>query len=144
MTEVIHTHAASACAHSGAWPGMKTRSDSHELREGGSAGTGQMGAGIAQVAAAAGHTVLVADVSREVAEKARAGIARRLGAAVEKGKMDRATADAVLGRLHPVGSVAEFKDVSIAIEAVAENVELKLKLFRELDAAAPPDAILAS
>jgi 3-hydroxybutyryl-CoA dehydrogenase len=103
-----------------------------------------MGAGIAQVAATAGHTVFLADVGLEVAAKGRAGIARRLGGAVEKGKMDRATADAVLGRLHPVGSVADLKDVGIAIEAVAENVELKLKLFRELDGATPPDAILAS
>src|SRR5262249_11684806 len=107
-------------------------------------GAGQMGAGIAQVAAAAGHTVFLADVSLEAAEKGGAGIARRLGGAVEKGKMERATADAVLGRLHPVASVAHWKDVGIAIEAVAENVELKLRLFRDLDEATPPDAILAS
>jgi 3-hydroxybutyryl-CoA dehydrogenase len=107
-------------------------------------GTGQMGSGIAQVAAAAGHTVLLADVSREVAQKAWAGVAQRLTGAVEKGKMDRAAADGILGRLHPVASLAEFKDVGIAIEAVAENVELKLRVFRDLDAATPPAAILAS
>jgi 3-hydroxybutyryl-CoA dehydrogenase len=107
-------------------------------------GTGQMGAGIAQVAAAAGHTVLMADVSREVAEKARTGIAKRLAGTVEKGKLDRATADGILGRLRPVASIADLSDVGIAIEAVAENVELKLKLFRELDAATLPDALLAS
>jgi 3-hydroxybutyryl-CoA dehydrogenase len=103
-----------------------------------------MGSGIAQMAATAGHTVLMADVGREVVEKAKAGIARRLGSTVEKGKLDRATADGILGRLQPVASVADFRDVGIAIEAVAENVELKLKLFRDLDAATPPDAILAS
>jgi 3-hydroxybutyryl-CoA dehydrogenase len=107
-------------------------------------GAGQMGAGIAQVAATAGHTVFLADVSREVAEKGKAGITRRLGDAVEKGKIDRATADAVLGRVLPVASLADWKDVSIAIEAVAEDIELKLKMFRELDAATPPDAILAT
>jgi 3-hydroxybutyryl-CoA dehydrogenase len=107
-------------------------------------GAGQMGAGIAQVAAAAGHAVLMADVGREVVEKARAGIARRLGGAMEKGKMDRATADGILGRLRPVDSVADFGDVGIAIEAVAESVELKLRLFRELAETTPPDAILAS
>src|SRR5262249_27011206 len=101
-------------------------------------GAGQMGAGIAQVAATAGHTVVLADVNREVVEKGRAGIARRLDGAVEKGKMDRATANAILGRLHPVGSIGEVRNVGIAIEAVTENVELKLKLFRELDAATPP------
>ena len=107
-------------------------------------GTGQMGAGIAQVAAAAGHSVFLADINRETAEKGKAGIARRLGGAVEKGKMDRAAADTLLGRLHPVASVADFKDVDIAIEAVAEDIELKRKLFRELDAAAPPAAFLVS
>ncbi|HKI34132.1 MAG TPA: 3-hydroxybutyryl-CoA dehydrogenase [Gemmataceae bacterium] len=107
-------------------------------------GAGQMGAGIAQVAAAAGHDVLMADVALEVVQKARAGMAQRLAGAVEKGKMDRATADGILGRVRPVASVADFRNVGIAIEAVAEKVELKLKLFRELDAAAPPDAILAS
>jgi 3-hydroxybutyryl-CoA dehydrogenase len=107
-------------------------------------GAGQMGAGIAQAAAAAGHTVFLADVNREAAEKGRAAVARRLGGAIEKGKMERATADGVLSRLRPVDSVGDFRDVGVAIEAVAENVELKLKLFRELDAAAPPNAILAS
>ena len=107
-------------------------------------GAGQMGAGIAQVAAAAGHDVLMADVSREVVEKASVGMARRLTSILEKGKMNRATADGILGRVRPVASAAEFKDVGMVIEAVAENVELKLKLFRELDAATPPRAILAS
>jgi 3-hydroxybutyryl-CoA dehydrogenase len=107
-------------------------------------GVGQMGAGIAQVAAATGHKVLMADVSREVVEKAKAGIARRLAGAVEKGKMDRTSADATLSRLHPVASITELKDVGLAIEAVAENIELKLRLFRDLDVATPPDAILAS
>ncbi len=107
-------------------------------------GAGQMGAGIAQVAAAAGHTVRLADVSREVAEKAKAGIARRLGGAVEKGKLDRAAAADALARLHPAGSVAELRDADLVIEAVAENVELKLRVFRDLDAATRPEAILAS
>ena len=107
-------------------------------------GTGQMGAGIAQVAAAAGHTVLLADVSRELAEKAKAAISQRLASAVDKGKMDQASADGILNRLLPVESIADFKVVDLAIEAVAENVELKLKIFRHLDVAAPPHAILAS
>jgi len=107
-------------------------------------GTGQMGAGIAQVAAAAGHTVLLADISREVVDSAKAAIGQRLTSAVNKGKMDRAAADGILNRLLPVQSVADFKMVDLAIEAVAENVELKLKIFRDLDIAAAPRAILAS
>ena len=107
-------------------------------------GTGQMGAGIAQVAAAAGHTVLPADLGRELAEKAKAAIGQRLASAVDKGKMDRASVDGILNRLLPVESIADFKVVDLAIEAVAENVELKLRIFRDLDVAAPPHAILAS
>src|SRR5262249_49671161 len=107
-------------------------------------GTGQMGTGIAQVAAAAGHAVLLADVDREVAEKAKADIAQRLAGAVNKGKMDRAAVDGILSRLLPVESVADFKVVDLAIEAVAENVELKLKTFRDLDRVTPTHAVLAS
>jgi 3-hydroxybutyryl-CoA dehydrogenase len=107
-------------------------------------GCGQMGAGIAQVAAAAGHTVLLADVGRQVAEKARDAIGQRLAIAVQKGKIDRASVDGILNRLLPVQSVTDFKGVDLVIEAVAEDVELKLKIFRELDAATPPRTILAS
>jgi 3-hydroxybutyryl-CoA dehydrogenase len=114
------------------------------LEKVGVVGAGQMGGGIAQVAAAAGHLVLLADVNKEVAQKACAGIGQRLAQAVEKGKLDRATADGILGRLQPVASLTDFKEVGIVIEAVAENVELKLRIFRDLDAATPPAAILAS
>ncbi|MDD5309590.1 MAG: 3-hydroxybutyryl-CoA dehydrogenase [Deltaproteobacteria bacterium] len=107
-------------------------------------GTGQMGAGICQVAAAAGHTVLMADISKEIADKSRAAIGKRLEKAVEKGKMEKAALDALMGRLVAVSSVAELKDVDIAIEAATENVDLKLKLFKSLDDACKPEAILAS
>jgi len=107
-------------------------------------GTGQMGAGIAQVAAEAGLRVLMADINREVAEKGKAGIAKLLGKAVEKGKIDAARRDAVLARLEPVDSVAAFQEVDLAIEAATENIELKLKLFRGMDDACPARAVLAT
>jgi len=107
-------------------------------------GTGQMGAGIAQVAAEAGLRVLMADLNREIAEKGKAGIARLLGKAVEKGKLDAARRDAVLARLEPQDSVAAFREVDLAIEAATENIELKLKLFRGLDEACPERAVLAT
>ena len=107
-------------------------------------GTGQMGAGICQVAAAAGCAVYMADINLEIVNKARAGIEKRLAKAVEKGKLDQAAADATMANLHPVESVADFKDVDIAIEAATENIDLKLKLFKSLDAACKPEAILAS
>jgi len=107
-------------------------------------GTGQMGAGIAQVSAAAGHTVFLADVNRELVERARTAIGQRLESAVQKGKLDRASVDGILQRLLPVQSFADFKSVDLTIEAVAENVDLKLKIFRDLDAVVPPDGILVT
>jgi 3-hydroxybutyryl-CoA dehydrogenase len=107
-------------------------------------GAGQMGAGIAEVAAAAGHEVLVADVAREVVEKAKAGIAERLRRAVEKGKSTRTAANRVLEHIQPIAALSELRDMDIVIEAVAENLELKLRIFRELDEAMQPQASLAS
>jgi 3-hydroxybutyryl-CoA dehydrogenase len=107
-------------------------------------GTGQMGAGIAQVAAAAGHQVLIADMNVDLAVHAKNGIAQRLSILVDKGKLAKQAADEILFRLVPVASVNDLKKAGIIIEAVTENVELKVRLFRELDSAAPPEAILAS
>jgi len=107
-------------------------------------GTGQMGAGIAQVAAASGCKVLMADLNLEIVEKAKAGIAKRLGKAVEKGKMEQAAADGILANLVPVASVSDFKDVEIAIEAATENIDLKLKLFKNMDEICKKEAILAT
>ena len=115
-----------------------------EFKKIGVLGTGQMGAGICQVAAAAGCHVYMADLNLQICEKAKADIGKRLGKAVEKGKMLEAEMDKILGNLHPVASVAEFKDADIAIEAATESIELKLKLFRGLDEACGPNAILAS
>ena len=107
-------------------------------------GTGQMGAGICQVAAAAGYDVVMSDINLEIAEKGKAGIAKRLDKAVSKGKMDEAAKDAILGRLTPVESMAAFKDVDLAVEAATEAMELKLKLFKAMDDACPEGAILAT
>ncbi len=107
-------------------------------------GAGQMGAGIAQVAAAAGRTVLLADVNIDIVNKGKAGIEKRLNKLVGRGKLDKDKAEAILSRLIPVESLAEFKDVDIAIEAATENVKLKLELFKQLDEVCKPDAILAS
>lgn len=107
-------------------------------------GSGQMGAGIAQVAAAAGHSVLIADVNLDLTEHAKNGIAQRLLILVDKGKMDKSTADGIISQFRPVASIGALKEAGIVIEAVSENTELKLKLFRELDSAVRPDAILAS
>ncbi|HMY21551.1 MAG TPA: 3-hydroxyacyl-CoA dehydrogenase NAD-binding domain-containing protein, partial [Polyangium sp.] len=107
-------------------------------------GAGQMGRGIAQVAAAAGVEVVLCDASLELAEKGKAQIAAILGKQAEKGKISQDEVNAQVGRITPAGAIADFSSVDIAVEAATENVDLKLQLFRAADAALPKDAILAS
>jgi len=107
-------------------------------------GAGQMGGGIAQVAAQTGYEVKLADVDLAHAERGKAKIAKGLDRLVSKGKIDEARKTEVLGRITPVDSVAGFGAVQIAIEAATENIELKKKLFKQIDEVAPQGAILAS
>lgn len=107
-------------------------------------GAGQMGAGIAQVAAQTGYSVLLADVSQERAEAGKAGIVKQLGRLVEKGKLTAEVRDEVAARITAVVGAAGLAPADLLIEAATENIELKKKLFRELDQAARPGAILAS
>jgi len=107
-------------------------------------GAGQMGAGIAHIGAVAGYDVALADVSLERAEAGKAGIAKRLGRAVEKGKLSAEERDAALARITPVVGPQGLATCDIAIEAATENIDLKRKLFTALDEACKPGCILAS
>ncbi len=107
-------------------------------------GAGQMGGGIAQVAAAAGYDVRLCDASLELAQKGLAKIDAILQKQVEKGKMDAAAKTALVARIKPVDSPAAFKGCDLAIEAATENLDLKLKLFKQCDEALEPNAYLAS
>ena len=107
-------------------------------------GAGQMGSGIAQVCAAAGHTVLLTDVDAQAIARGRAAIARSLARLVEKGRLDQRGAQDVAGRVTAQAAIGGQLDATIAIEAASENVALKLEIFQQLDAALPPAAILAS
>lgn len=106
-------------------------------------GAGQMGAGIAQVAAQSGHAVLLHDRSAELIARGIAGIEKNLARAVEKGRLDAAGRDAVLARIERTPAIEKL-DCDLAIEAATEALEIKLELFRRLDAATPANAILAS
>jgi 3-hydroxybutyryl-CoA dehydrogenase len=102
-----------------------------------------MGAGIAQVAAQSGHTVLLNDRAQEYIARGLSTITKNLDRSVEK---DRLTAEAradVLARVIPTGAIASL-DVDLAVEAATEHLETKLELFRTLDAQCAPRAILAS
>jgi 3-hydroxybutyryl-CoA dehydrogenase len=107
-------------------------------------GAGQMGGGIAQVAATAGFQVLLADASQEIAAKGRAKIEAILAKQVEKGKLPADQKDAIVRRIEPVAGPAAFGACDLVVEAATENVELKLRLFRQCDEAMKPGAILAS
>ncbi len=107
-------------------------------------GGGQMGAGIAEVAAKGGTDVKVMEVNAELAERSLARVTRSLDKAVERGKLDPAARDETLARVTFTTDLATFDDRQLAIEAVTENESLKLDIFRTLDAVMPAEAMLAS
>lgn len=107
-------------------------------------GAGQMGAGIAQVSAAAGYRVLLGDVSYERAEAGKAGIAKQLARAVDKEKIDAAMRDATLGRIECVGDVSAMAPCDLVIEAATEREEIKRAIFADVGKVLREDAILAS
>jgi 3-hydroxybutyryl-CoA dehydrogenase len=106
-------------------------------------GAGQMGSGIAQVAAAAGHDVLLNDRTEDLIARGVAGIEKNLARSVEKGRISAEDRTALLGRIRATPRI-ENLDVDLAIEAATEALETKLELFRALDAATPERAVLAS
>jgi 3-hydroxybutyryl-CoA dehydrogenase len=106
-------------------------------------GAGQMGAGIAHVAAQSGHDVLLADRADEFVARGISTVTKNLNRGVEKGRMTEAQRDEVLGRIAPITSLTDL-DVDLAIEAASEHLETKLELFRTLDRECAPRAILAS
>jgi 3-hydroxybutyryl-CoA dehydrogenase len=107
-------------------------------------GTGTMATGIAEVSAKAGFEVVLRGRSVEKAERARAGIEKSLGKAVDRGKLDASDRDAALDRVTVTDDVADFGDCDIVIEAVAEDLALKQDFFRQLDTVTKPDALLAT
>ncbi|HEX7051508.1 MAG TPA: 3-hydroxybutyryl-CoA dehydrogenase [Longimicrobiales bacterium] len=115
-----------------------------EIRTVGVLGAGLMGSGIAEIAARAGYETRIREVNEELAERGRAAIARSLGRAVEKGKLDADTRDATLARLHTTTVIEDLRDADIIIEAVTENLDIKNEMFRALDRLCPPTTIFAS
>ncbi|MEK7667066.1 MAG: 3-hydroxybutyryl-CoA dehydrogenase [Gemmatimonadota bacterium] len=115
-----------------------------EIASVGVLGCGLMGSGIAQVAAAAGFTTVVREVSDDLVAKGKGAITKSLNKLIEKQKIDAAARDATLGNLRFTTKVADLKDCDIVIEAVVEDLDLKNALWKELDAICPPHAIFAS
>lgn len=103
-----------------------------------------MGRGIAQVAAQAGFSVCLFDVNARVADEAKAFIAKMLARAVDKGRLEAAERDAVLARVAVSGELTALAGSDLVIEAAVENLEIKRKLFRDLEDVCGADTILAS
>lgn len=106
-------------------------------------GAGQMGGGIAQVAAAAGDEVTLFDRDLALVERGIATMRKNLDRSIEKARINAADRDATLARIVPAAAWAHF-DVDVAIEAATENEALKREIFSKLDANTPASAILAS
>ena len=107
-------------------------------------GAGAMGTGIAQVAAAAGHSVLLFDVQPNTARQAKKNISTQLNRRIGKGSVSKTAAQELLARIQPISALIDLSPVDIAIEAIVENLEIKVDLFRNLESHLNSSAILAS
>ena len=107
-------------------------------------GAGTMGRGIVMCLANAGVPVQWVDNNPQMLEQALASVAETCAHNVRQGRIDQAEADARIARISAAADYAAIRDVDLVIEAVYENLELKQKIFRELDGLLKPEAILAS
>ncbi|AZM56598.1 3-hydroxybutyryl-CoA dehydrogenase [Streptomyces sp. WAC 01529] len=114
------------------------------VRSVGVAGSGTMASGIAEVFAKAGYDVVLAARTDEKAQTAKARIGKSLSRSVDKGRMTAEAAAKTLDRITPAGSYEAFADVDLALEAIAEDLEIKQQLFQALDKVCKPGAILAT
>jgi 3-hydroxybutyryl-CoA dehydrogenase len=115
-----------------------------EIRTVGVCGAGLMGNGIAQTCASAGFNVILMEVAKEPLDRGVASIAKSLDKFVEKGKLSQADRDATFARIKPTTDVADLKGCDLVIEAIVENVEIKTKLFQQLDDLMAPHGIICT
>ncbi|MFI9389297.1 3-hydroxyacyl-CoA dehydrogenase family protein [Streptomyces bauhiniae] len=114
------------------------------VRSVGVAGSGTMASGIAEVFAKAGFEVILAARSEEKAQAAKARVGKSLDRSVAKGRLTAESAAGMLERITPAGSYEAFADVDLAVEAVAEDLDVKRQLFQALDKVCKPGAVLAT
>lgn len=115
-----------------------------EIRTFGVIGAGQMGNGIAQVAAMSGLQVIMSDIKDEFVQKGLQNITHLLAKGVEKGKLSAAEKDAILGRIKTSVGLKDMSSADYVVEAATENEPIKFQIFKDLDAVCPAHAILAS
>ena len=115
-----------------------------DVRTVGIIGCGLMGSGIAEAVARAGQTVVFLEASEELVERGRNRIETSTLRAVERGRLETAERDTLLGRISGTTDVHELADVDLVIEAATEDHDTKVGMFRRLDEVTKPDVILAS
>ena len=115
-----------------------------EIKTFGVIGAGQMGSGIAQVAAMSGLDVIMNDIKPEFVDKGLAGITRILGRSVEKGKISEEDKTAVLGRIRTSVSLTDMASADYVVEAATENEQIKYQIFKDLDEICAKTVILAT
>ena len=107
-------------------------------------GIGTMGAGIVQVSAQSGFSVTVFDMDQKVIEKGLANIDFWLRKSVDRGRITAEKKERITSRIKGTGNISDFNDCDLVIEAVFDNMEIKRKVFSELDNICPAHTILAS
>ena len=107
-------------------------------------GSGSMGSGIAQVAATAGHEVVLFDTNQDALEKAMNKLQKILARLVEKGRIGASTSAEILERITPASSLNEMQGSGIVIEAIIENLEIKKSVFSQLEEICGDDCVLAT
>ncbi len=107
-------------------------------------GAGLMGHGIVQVAAEAGHEVVVRELDEATLQKGLGKVEKQLARAVEKGRSSREDADAVRARIRGTVHYRDLADCDLVIEAITESLPLKLEMWREVDEIVKPDAVFAT
>ncbi len=115
-----------------------------EVKRFGVIGSGQMGNGIAQVAAAAGLEILMSDIKQEFCDKGVGTISKNLDRMVKKDKMSEADMKAILGRIKTTTDLKDMGSVDFVVEAAVEREDLKFKIFEDLDKICPPQVILST
>lgn len=116
----------------------------NQIQKIGVIGAGQMGNGIAQVCAAQKLEVLIYDISQQSLEKGLATISGSLDRLIKKATITEDDKKAILGQIKTTTQMGDLKNSDFVIEAATENIDLKLKIFKELDAIVKPEAILAT
>ena len=115
-----------------------------EIAKVGVLGCGLMGHGIAQICAQAGWDVAVVEADQANLDKGLAKIEKQLGRAVERGKLEQAEADAVRGRITASLDYTDLADCDLVIEAITEDLDRKLEMWKQVDEIVKPDAFFAT